>query len=130
MSHLTGFNKGLQTAWPGNCDEKFREIVFERKKPSACSPNTGFFTNFFTSFLFSRLFLNIFAFLLSHNLFAPPICIFSNRISKVCCPKDFHSKQPPHCITAPKTGHTSTCRSSLPLLTQYSHKSCRRFLER
>ena len=38
------------------------------------------------------------------------------------CPHFFHSLQRQHCVTVPETGHTTTCRSSPSLLTQYSHE--------
>ena len=101
-------------------------------------PAMFFFTKIFRTFFhcvargffdgFSRFFSHIFSHYFSHG--------FSRRIFRtsllhiflthffvaVCCPKGFHSLKSQHCVTVPETGHTTTCRSSPSLLTQYSHK--------
>ena len=102
-----------------------------------------FFTKIFRAFFhyvargffagFSRFFSHIFSLYFSHG--------FSRRIFRtsllriflthffiaVCCPKGFHSLQSQNCVTVPKTGHTTTCRSSPSLLTQYSHTQVEHF---
>ena len=139
----TPSNKGLQTAWPEK-SEKFREFFFRAQKwfclrSQQCFFSQKFFAHFFTVLPevffagFSRFFSHIFSHYFSHG--------FSRRIFRtsllriflthffiaVCCPKGFHSLQSQHCVTVPKTGHTTTCRSSPSLLTQYSHKQVEHF---
>ena len=134
----TPSNKGLQTTWPEK-SEKFREFFFSHSKvvlPAV--PAMFFFTKIFRTFFhcvarvffagFSRFFSHIFSHHFSHGfsrrIFRTPLLrIFLTQFFiAVCCPKGFHSLQSQHCVTVPKTGHTTTCRSSPSLLTQYSHK--------
>ena len=113
-------------------------FFFALKSGSACGPSNVFFHKNFSHIFhcvargcfdgFSRFFSHIFSHYFSHG--------FSRRIFRtcllriflthffiaVCCPKFFNSLKSQHCVTVPETGHTTTCRSSPSLLTQYSHK--------
>ena len=119
------------------------KFFFALKSGSACGPSNVFFHKNFSHIFhcvargffagFSRFFSHIFSHYFSHG--------FSRRIFRtsllriflthffiaVCCPKGFHSLQSQHCVTVPKTGHTTTCRSSPSLLTQYSHEQVENF---
>ena len=107
------------------------------KSGSACGPSNVFFTKKFRTFFtvlpegfcmfFSRFFRTFFALFFarffSQDFSHVPFTHFSDTFFiAVCCPKGFHSLQSQHCVTVPETGHTTTCRSSPSLLTQYSHK--------
>ena len=82
----------------------------------------GFFAGF--SRFFSLIFSHCFSHGFSCRIFRMSLLriFLAHVFIAVCCPKGFHSLQSQHCVTRPKTGHTTTCRSSPSLLTQYSHK--------
>ena len=113
-------------------------FLFALESGSACGPSNVFlFTKIFHTFFtvlpegfctffhdfFAHFFALFFARLFSQNFFAHPFYVFFWHIFfiAVCCPRVF-IVQSQHCVTVPETGHTTTCRSSPSLLTQYSHK--------
>ena len=119
-------------------------FFFALKSGSACSSSNVFFSpKFFAHFFtvlpegffagFSRFFSHIFSHHFSHGfsrgIFRTSLLriFLTHFFMAVCCPKGFHSLQSQHCVTVPKTGHTTTCRSSPSLLTQYSHKQVENF---
>ena len=138
VTNPTPSNKGVQTAWPEK-SEKFRENFFRTQKWFCLrSRQCFFFTKIFRTFFhcvargffdgFSRFFSHIFSHYFSHGdsrrIFRMSLLriFLTHFFIAVCCPKGFHSLQSQHYVTVPETGHTTTCRSSPSLLTQYSHK--------
>ena len=114
------------------------KFVFALKSGSACGPSNVFFHKKFSHVFhcvargFLHFFFAIFSHIFSHYFSRGFSCrIFRTSLLRiflthffiaVCCPKGFHSLQSQRCVTVPETGHTTTCRSSPSLLTQYSHK--------
>ena len=118
-------------------------FFFALKSGSACGPSNcflltifshifhcvarGVFDGFFAIFFahFSHNFLHGF----SHRLLCTALLriFLTHFFIAVGCPKGFHSLQSQHCVTVPETGHTTTCRSSPSLLTQYSYKEVENF---
>ena len=138
VTNPTPPTKGCWQPGPKKVKKSVR-FFFALKNGSACGPSTvfffhkifrtffhsvarGFFCTFFT--IFSLIFSHYFSHCFSHRIFRTSLLhIFLTHLFRaVCCPQGFHSLQPQHCVTVPETGHTTTCRSSPSLLTQYSHK--------
>ena len=119
------------------------KFFFALKSGSACGPSNVFFSQkFFAHFslccqrffcrfftIFSHIFSHYFSHGFSRRIFRTSLLriFLTHFFIAVCYPECCHSLQSQHCGSVPKTSHTTTCRSSPSLLTQYSHKQVENF---